>query len=140
LPGQSLISRLRISCRRVRFRKLRGPLTEICLPKVVLVKGQIGVDAFCASVEISTKHLCCVHCAPELFAPQHAYIQWHRRGFLASTSSGIAIALKTSRTLTSWLKRTRILVHDISPTLEGMVTVDPIAMHKRLAPETDLTH
>jgi len=80
LPGQSLIRCLRISCRRVGFRKLRGPLTEICLPKLVLVKGQIGVDGFCASVEISTKHLCCVHCAPELFASQHAYTQWPRRG------------------------------------------------------------
>jgi predicted DNA-binding protein with PD1-like motif len=27
----------------------------------------------------------------------------------------------------------------VSPTLEVMVTVDPIAMHKRLDPETDLT-
>jgi uncharacterized protein len=27
----------------------------------------------------------------------------------------------------------------VSPTLEVMVTVDPIAMHKRFDPETDLT-
>jgi predicted DNA-binding protein with PD1-like motif len=27
----------------------------------------------------------------------------------------------------------------VSPTLEVMVTVDPVTMHKRLDPETDLT-
>ena len=32
-----------------------------------------------------------------------------------------------------------VLDAQVSPTLEVMVTVDPIAMHKRLDPETDLT-
>jgi len=32
-----------------------------------------------------------------------------------------------------------VLEAHVSPTLEVMVTVDPIAMHKRLDPETDLT-
>jgi predicted DNA-binding protein with PD1-like motif len=32
-----------------------------------------------------------------------------------------------------------VLVAYVSPTLEVMVTVDPIAMHKRFDPETDLT-
>jgi uncharacterized protein len=32
-----------------------------------------------------------------------------------------------------------VLAADVSPTLEVMVTVDPVAMHKRFDPETDLT-
>jgi predicted DNA-binding protein with PD1-like motif len=32
-----------------------------------------------------------------------------------------------------------VLDAHVSPTLEVMVTVDPIAMHKRFDPETDLT-
>jgi predicted DNA-binding protein with PD1-like motif len=32
-----------------------------------------------------------------------------------------------------------VLAAYVSPTLEVMVTVDPIAMHKRFDPETDLT-
>jgi predicted DNA-binding protein with PD1-like motif len=32
-----------------------------------------------------------------------------------------------------------VLSANVSPTLEVMVTVDPVAMHKRLDPETDLT-
>ena len=75
----------------VGFRKLRRPLTETCLPKLVQPNVRY-VSTLFVPLSRFRPTLCCVPCAPELFARQHAYIQWPRR-VDRSIGSGIAIAL-----------------------------------------------